>query len=84
MGIDIWVAVLDVATCSRCRVLHGKLFDHRSGPRPPLHSYCRCKRVFYAWGRDKPKKPKDPKYPWPWPNPYPRPPLPPDEEPEEE
>jgi SPP1 gp7 family putative phage head morphogenesis protein len=38
----IWVATLDSVTCPRCGALDEVEFDSDSGPRPPLHIFCRC------------------------------------------
>lgn len=44
--IEEWVAEMDAATCNRCRAMHGKEFKQGTGPEPPLHPNCRCKRVY--------------------------------------
>lgn len=38
----MWVSTLDGRTCLRCASLHGSVFDVGTGPRPPLHTNCRC------------------------------------------
>lgn len=40
-----WVSTLDSRTCPRCGALDGVVFDSDSGPRPPLHIFCRCATV---------------------------------------
>lgn len=37
-----WCAILDKATCKRCRNLHGNVYRYGDGPNPPLHFRCRC------------------------------------------
>jgi SPP1 gp7 family putative phage head morphogenesis protein len=37
-----WLSTLDSATCPACGALDGEEFDADSGPRPPLHIFCRC------------------------------------------
>ncbi len=61
--IERWVAAMTTETCQRCADLHGTLWQQDYGPRPPLHPYCRCKRVFDHF-RDAPP-PGDPSEPVP-------------------
>ena len=37
-----WVATLDSRTCLQCAPLDGKVYKLDKGPRPPLHTSCRC------------------------------------------
>jgi SPP1 gp7 family putative phage head morphogenesis protein len=45
VGQEVYVAVLDTRTTKRCRALHGTVYSHNKGPRPPIHWYCRSIRV---------------------------------------
>ncbi len=47
---EMWTAILDERTCSRCARLNGRVFSFRangdsSAPDVPLHPYCRCHLV---------------------------------------
>jgi len=42
---DIYTAVLDHRTTPICRSLDGKVYLRGKGPIPPLHFYCRSRRV---------------------------------------
>lgn len=53
VGGVIWVATLDSVTCPRCGALDGLEFDADSGPRPPLHIYCRCATIPSLTGKFK-------------------------------
>lgn len=50
-----WCAILDKATCKRCRNLHGNVYEYGSGPTPPLHYRCRC-HIQPLIGDDRPTK----------------------------
>lgn len=50
-----WSAILDKATCKRCRNLHGQVFNYGEGPTPPLHFKCRC-HIAPLIGNDVPTK----------------------------
>ncbi|MGI8976988.1 MAG: phage minor head protein [Thermomicrobiales bacterium] len=41
-----WVTAGDERTCPECAPLHGMTWREASGPSPPLHVNCRCRRVF--------------------------------------
>ena len=49
IAIERWVSELSEATCDRCRRLHGNTYRQGTGPQPPLHDHCRCRRVFDHW-----------------------------------
>lgn len=42
---ELYVAVLDGRTTQICRSLNGQVFPVGNGPIPPLHWYCRSRRV---------------------------------------
>lgn len=50
-----WCALLDQATCKRCRNLHGQVYRYGDGPIPPLHFRCRC-HISPLIGDDRPTK----------------------------
>jgi SPP1 gp7 family putative phage head morphogenesis protein len=37
-----WVTSMGDRTCDQCNSMHGKTFKLGEGPKPPLHSMCRC------------------------------------------
>jgi hypothetical protein len=49
VAVERWAAILDAGTCVHCRALHGQLFAQGTGPQPPLHPWCRCRRLFDHW-----------------------------------
>ncbi len=54
----MWVATLDSRTCLRCMNLDGRVFAVNVGPRPPLHSSCRCGTTPIIRGSPKPTSPR--------------------------
>ena len=40
-----WVTANDERTCPECAPLDGAAWPIDDGPRPPLHTHCRCERV---------------------------------------
>ena len=50
--VEKWVTFIDERTCERCRQLDGKLYLSGTGPEPPLHPRCRCRRVFVDMTRE--------------------------------
>lgn len=42
---EMWVAAADERVCGRCAALAGNLYRAGEGPQPPLHLFCRCRRV---------------------------------------
>ena len=40
-----WVTAHDERTCPECGPLDGATWPLDEGPRPPLHTHCRCERV---------------------------------------
>ncbi len=36
----------DERVCGRCAALSGNVYRLGQGPQPPLHLFCRCRRVF--------------------------------------
>jgi hypothetical protein len=44
--MERWVTLSDGRACARCLGLNGRIFRQGSGPQPPLHDKCRCRRVF--------------------------------------
>ena len=42
-----WIAILDLQTCLKCRMNHGRiwLIDEQPLKKPPIHFYCRCKII---------------------------------------
>jgi hypothetical protein len=48
MGViiwEMWHAMADERVCGRCAALAGNLYRAGEGPHPPLHRFCRCRRV---------------------------------------
>ena len=43
-GIERWEAADDGRVCAGCEFLEGRVWFTVEGPRPPLHSGCRCVR----------------------------------------
>jgi hypothetical protein len=43
-----WVTMDDWDVCPACASLAGRVFVRGDGPHPPLHPYCRCRRVEHA------------------------------------
>jgi len=43
-GIERWEAADDGRVCAGCEFLEGRVWFSVEGPRPPLHSGCRCVR----------------------------------------
>jgi len=43
-GIERWEAADDGRVCAGCEFLGGRVWFTPEGPRPPLHSGCRCQR----------------------------------------
>lgn len=43
--IERYITARDDRVCQRCWPHHNMLFVKGSGPRPPLHGRCRCKRI---------------------------------------
>lgn len=41
----LWSSLLERNTCARCRSLDGRYFPQGTGPRPPVHTSCRCLAV---------------------------------------
>ena len=39
-----WISLLDLKTCSECRIEHGKIYLAKEtiDPEPPIHYKCRC------------------------------------------
>jgi SPP1 gp7 family putative phage head morphogenesis protein len=37
-----WVTSIGDRTCDQCNAMHGKIFAIGTGPKPPLHTNCRC------------------------------------------
>ena len=37
-----WVTSIGDRTCEQCNAMHGKIFAIGTGPKPPLHTNCRC------------------------------------------
>jgi len=37
----------DERVCAICGPLHGKIYAAGTGPQPPLHPNCRCKRIYH-------------------------------------
>lgn len=44
-----WITVMDEGTCKVCAYLDGSILPAGSGPQPPIHPKCRCKRVHHHW-----------------------------------
>ncbi len=42
---EMWLAAADDRVCARCAALAGNLYRAGEGPYPPLHLFCRCRRV---------------------------------------
>jgi hypothetical protein len=40
-----WVTQNDFKVCAVCSSLGGKVFVQGTGPQPPIHPNCRCRRV---------------------------------------
>lgn len=43
---EMWLAMADDRVCGRCAALSGNVYRAGEGPQPPLHLFCRCRRVF--------------------------------------
>lgn len=43
---EMWIAMADERVCGRCAALSGNVYRLGQGPQPPLHLFCRCRRVF--------------------------------------
>jgi hypothetical protein len=43
--IEVWQPVADGRTCPECSPYDGTLWEAGSGPVPPLHPNCRCRRI---------------------------------------
>lgn len=43
--IEVWQTVADGRTCPECCPYDGTLWEAGTGPAPPLHPNCRCRRV---------------------------------------
>ena len=44
-----WVVAGDERTCPECAPLHGRTWREGTGPAPPLHVNCRCRREVREW-----------------------------------
>lgn len=42
---EMWVSASDERVCAACAARNGQLYRQGEGPHPPVHPFCRCKRV---------------------------------------
>lgn len=41
-----WLTAADERVCPECGPLAGQIWEETTGPTPPLHTNCRCERVY--------------------------------------